>query len=184
VLSLRFSPDKNGLISGDSKGNLIFWNIKKGQPLTPKILTETDLGKIYSIEFNPIQKQILAFAGSLGIINFWDMNANKSLDPIIAQVGDIYALKYSPDGKILASGGDTIRLWNSITHEQIALLNGHISGINSLQFSPNGKVLASASGDGEIKLWDMSNQQLLATLKGHYKKINDIEFVGQDGSIL
>lgn len=183
VFSVRFIPDKNVLISGDRKG-LIFWDINKGQPLTPKTLTETDSGEIYAIDFNPIQKQILAFAGSLGIINFWDMNANKSLDPIIAQVGDIYALKYSPDGKILASGGDTIRLWNSITHEQIALLNGHISGINSLQFSPNGKVLASASGDGEIKLWDMSNQQLLATLKGHYKKINDIEFVGQDGSIL
>ena len=184
VLSLRFSPDKNVLISGDSKGNLIFWNIKKGQPLTPKTLTETDSGEIYSIDFNPIQKQILAFAGNKGIINFWDMKINKFLSPIIAQVGDIYTLKYSPDGKLLASGGDTIRLWDSITHKQIATLNGHISGINSLQFSPNGKVLASASGDGEIKLWDMSNQQLLAILKGHYKQINDIEFVGKDGSIL
>jgi hypothetical protein len=182
VFSLRFIPNKNILASGDWMGNLFFWDIHKGRKINTNVPAYP--GAIYAIDFNPIQKQILAFAGSLGIINFWDMNANKLLDPIIAQVGEITTLKYSPDGEILASGGDTIRLWDSITHKQIATLNGHISGINSLQFNPNGKVLASASGDGEIKLWDMSNQQLLATLKGHYKKINDIEFVGQDGSIL
>lgn len=187
VTSLKFNDDDTLLISGESdelEGTLRFWNLSTDNPVSLADKVPNDLGGIYAIEFKPKQSNILAFAGSQGIINFGDIRTKQSLKQLKAQVGNIYALKYSPDGTILASGGDTIRLWNSLTFEPITTLNGHINDINTLNFNTNGEILASASGDGTIKLWNIPKQQFLASLKGHYQQINDIEFINQDHSVI
>ncbi|EAZ92638.1 hypothetical protein CY0110_23766 [Crocosphaera chwakensis CCY0110] len=161
-----------------------FWNLSTNKPVSLTDNFPNHLGGIYAIEFHPKQSNILAFSGSQGMINFWDISTQQSLKLLKAQVGNIYALKYSPDGIILASGGDTIRLWNPLTRKPITRLNGHISDITTLKFNTNGEILASASGDGTIKLWNIPNKQLLASLKGHYEQINDVEFINKEQSVI
>src|SRR5262249_39716669 len=66
---------------------------------------------------------------------------------------NITALAYSPDGKTLAAGvwpDSSIRLWDTASGKNTAVLKGHSNSIVGLAFSPDGKTLASASQ--EIKL--------------------------------
>ena len=74
--------------------------------------------------------------------------------------GEVTALAFSPDSKMLASGGkdNLVRLWETATGKEIRQFQGHRDSIISLAFSPDGKLLASTGGsDGTVRLWQVEN---------------------------
>ncbi|MBP0018096.1 MAG: NACHT domain-containing protein [Cyanobacteria bacterium SBLK] len=100
----------------------------------------------------------------------------------------IFAVVFSPDGEILATGDSNgeIRLWQVTTGQLITSLQGHSDWIRCLAFSPDGTQLASSSNDTTIKLWDVSDPsqiKYIHTLKGHKKWVWSVVF-SPDGTRL
>jgi WD40 repeat protein len=86
--------------------------------------------------------------------------------------GNVFGLSYSPDGKILASGGrgDGVRLWDVASGEELAFLETDAdTGMNLPVFSPDGKLLAAGGnyGDYNVYLWDLATHTIRATLSAH-----------------
>ena len=83
-----------------------------------------------------------------------------------------------PDGKLIATGSydQKIRLWDTATGKEVALLKGHNGAVNGLSFRPDGKVLASASADRTVKLWSIPNGQRLDTLSQPTKEQTSVVF--------
>jgi len=69
--------------------------------------------------------------------------------------GQVVSVAFSPDGKRLASGGKTIKIWDTVTGKELLTLKGHSDGVRSVVFSLDGKRLASGSDDTTIKIWDI-----------------------------
>ena len=99
--------------------------------------------------------------------------------------GDISAVAFSPDGKILATGnGDnTISLWDLATGQERATCRGHTEAVSTIAvstiaFSPDGKTLASVDYGFEetIKLWDAATGQERATLRPDGGRVNGLVF--------
>mgnify|MGYP003577785387 CR=1 FL=1 len=85
------------------------------------------------------------------------METGRNLEIWKGQQGRALALAISPDGRLLASGGDdrTIRLWEVPTGRELARWEAHRLGVTALAFSHNGRMLASSGSDSVVKLWDL-----------------------------
>src|SRR5262249_52962549 len=106
----------------------------------------------------------IIFAG----INFRDAVGDDSLPTgaiarLKSAVSDkgrlVTSVAFSPDGKLLASGGyfpHAISLWDVATGKELRTCNGHTNGLGLFVSSPDGARLASASKDGTIRLWDVT----------------------------
>jgi len=77
----------------------------------------------------------------------------------LKHAGQVGSLAFSPDGKILASGGledRLIQLWDAETGKELRQMAGHEAGVTCVAFSPDGKTVASGSRDKTIRFWDVT----------------------------
>ena len=101
-------------------------------------------------------------------------------------------LEFSPDSKLLASGGSQdgqVRLWDVAAGKELALLAEFDTQVSMVRFSPDGKtiacsgfVLSDPDRDGVITLWDVAGHTELATLTTK-NGLTDIVF-SPDGQFL
>jgi WD40 repeat protein len=104
-----------------------------------------------------------------------------SIEPPAGWTGSLECADFSPDGALLAVGGNTsqsngqnsrgaLLLFDGRTGAPKGELRGHEDFLQNLAFSPDGKFLASQSQDGAMFLWDVENRKLLHRLsEGHGK---------------
>jgi WD40 repeat protein len=99
--------------------------------------------------------------------------------------GPVYCLAYSPDGRMLATGGAdrTVKLWDTASWQVRATLRGHDAAVRTLAFAPDGRTLATAGDDGTVRLWDPADGRERATLRGHPRGVAALAFAA-DGKRL
>lgn len=155
--------------------------------LPPDAIMRLGKGQIGDIAFSPDGKK-LAVASSIGI---WIYNAN-TYKEFALLTGNWEKLpsrtyikvKYSPDGRILASINNNyeIHFWNTYTGNLMAKTRRNQYGINDIVFSPYGKTLVSSGNDATIRFWDSQT----GNLKGVISEQRGVQALGisPDGKII
>ncbi|HEY9768843.1 MAG TPA: caspase family protein [Coleofasciculaceae cyanobacterium] len=144
---------------------------------------------IYSIAFSPIINNTFATADWNGKIKIWRNYPDgtpKLIRTLAGHQDTISQIKYSPDGKLIASASwdKTIKLWDAENGKLIDSLIGHQDGVNSIAFSPDSQTLISGSEDRTIKIWNITNQPKLSqTLTGHTDSIKAVT-ISPDGRLI
>ena len=112
----------------------------------------------------------LAIASSDHTIRVKEFRSNKEFNLLRGHKNSVFAAKYHPSGKYLASAGRDAHLCIWDTNENYLLresIAAHLFTINDLVFSRDGRYFVTASMDKTIKLWDAYNFKLLKVLDKH-----------------
>jgi WD40 repeat protein/energy-coupling factor transporter ATP-binding protein EcfA2 len=117
VLSVRFSPDSNYLISGSQDKTLRLWDLKKVSKETEDISEAVEYNghtdAVRAVLFSPDSKMVISGSAD-STIRIWDLYGNQIGDPLTGHIGAIRSLDITPDGKFIISGSEdgTVRRWN------------------------------------------------------------------------
>ena len=100
----------------------------------------------------------------------------------------VSSLAFSPDSRLLASGGThdyLVKLWDVASGKHVATFSMGRGSIISLAFSPDGELLAAYDPGGTVVLWNMANRNRVAEIDAHEGGSGDQTLVfSPDGKLL
>jgi WD40 repeat protein len=92
-----------------------------------------------------------------------EANLVRKLEP---QEGPIFALDWSPDGKVIAvaGAGPRVNLYDAESGAKLAACGGHTAGIYAVAFSPDSGRLATGGFDGQVRFYNSRDCTLQKTI--------------------
>lgn len=179
IVALAYSPDGTRLASGGPADALKLWDRKSGNLIAD--VTVAPRAWIEAVAWRCDGKQ-LATAHSDGTFTLRDGNSGEVLDPPVrvrAHADTVHAIAYSPDGRLVATGGADARvaLWNAADGSAAGEAIAAESSVSALAWSPDGRNLVTAHSDGHLRLWDAaSRKQVVPPLSGHDDYVRAVAF--------
>jgi WD40 repeat protein/uncharacterized protein (DUF1778 family) len=190
VHGVAFSPDRKALISLDElaqggAARLNVWDTTTGQrrhqiliSLQPECLAVSPDGKLAVIGGNADLP-----------LRLCDIERGKELTQLPSKQHMVVSTVFSPDGRILATGGidRTVCLWETASYRLIAQFPQQDRSVATLAFSPGGRMLASADGGPvtsllpenpghKIYLWELASGRKLVEFSGHDSDVTSLAF--------
>ena len=136
-----------------------------------------------TLAFNPRGTE-LAAAGE-GIIKVWDSASGRELVAFDAETERVSCLRFTPDGKQLASAGvdSTATFWRPGDGKRLDVIDLVMDDVCVIAFSPDGKTIAAAGSVGGVKVRQLEGSEQSRILKGHEGPVFGLRF-SPDGSTL
>jgi WD40 repeat protein len=104
----------------------------------------------------------LAYSTRNYAIKLWDLGAHREKATLTGHRWTVHRLRFSPDSKLLVSGGleGDVWLWSVETGESLSSpFKGHQSGLNRLAVSSDGRTLITGGDDWTMRWWSVATGQ-------------------------
>jgi eukaryotic-like serine/threonine-protein kinase len=155
VTSLVWRED--GLFSGGFDTTVRRW--KPGIKLEGEVVYKND-DKILNIAVSR-NGDLLAVAGSSSdnnSIKLWNLRLSNQIARLRGHIRAVYSVRFSPDGKHLASASDdgTVRIWDTSSGQETSVYRGHNTPVHSVAFAPERPILASAGRSQSVLFWKLN----------------------------
>jgi WD40 repeat protein len=153
ALEAAFSTDGTLLAVTPDRYAVRIWDFKERH--WAYRLPTSFTGAVTRMAFSP-DGVTLATGHYDGIVRLWNIPKGTLL--LEFDSGSVVqSLTFSPDARMLASGGSyensLVQIWSSGSGKLLRKLDSQSGGISSLTFSPTSQYLVSASYDGTLRLW-------------------------------
>lgn len=153
VTRVAFSPDGALLATAAVRGPVRVWRWQDRE-----LLAELDSGvSPQRLDFSPDGDRLAL--GLWDAISLWELDGPRYLYGLRTEPGGSDVLAFSPDGRLLVSGGETpdMTIWDASTGDLLARLPGVGGERASVAFSPDGDLLLTSTLDGAVNLWNLTD---------------------------
>jgi WD40 repeat protein len=183
VRTLTVSRNGSILAASGPGGRVRLWSIATGKDLP--VLENPEADRIQVLSLSP-DGQVLACGCGKNIL-LYSLPDTRHLHTFAAHEQEVRSLAFTPDGRLLLSGGADgfLKLWSVHERKARATLANLYSAVNVLAVTPNGETLVSGSGflKGDLNLWSLPGGASLRRLPGHERSVTTLA-VSDDGTVL
>jgi WD40 repeat protein len=190
--TLVYSADGSQLASAGDNLLVRTWASDTGAPID-------------SFEGHKAPVSAVAFAADGAILSgatdnatiLWNPTPGWTLERTIGNVDNpatlvdrVTALAFSPDGRVLATGGGEpsrsgeLKLWNVADGALVRVISdAHSDTVFGLEYSPDGIYLASSAADRFVKIWNVADGKHARSFEGHTHHVLGVTWKS-DGKVL
>jgi WD40 repeat protein len=191
VDNIQFSPDGRWLLSCGRDATVRIWDVETGEAIQT---FHSDTKEILALRcaFRPDGRQ--AASSMDRVIRLWDIgrNGNDAALVLRGHTDVILSIAYSPDGRLLLSGGfdQQVLVWSTHNGHLLYAFPNRVTKTISIAFHPSGELLATADDDFAVRLWRIAPAalqlaplgeipaavELRAELRGHSNAVEMVRF--------
>ena len=153
VRSLCWSVDGERLVSGSDDDTIRVWDVESGDT----VLGPIKIGhkNVAAVMYSPDTTRIATGGYHENALKIWDAKTGNLLSTIKPDCL-VFSLAWTSDQKKLIAGSHrSIRIFDTVTWQQIAILEGHSRYVFSLSLFQNDRLLVSGSNDDTARLWNL-----------------------------
>jgi len=151
--TLCWTVDGERVVSGCHDGTIRVWDVESGDTVLGPI--NTGHRNVYAVIYSPDTTKIATGGRYETAIKIWDAKTGNLLSTIKHDY-QVFSLAWTSDQKKLITGSfSLIRIFDTATWQQIAILEGHRDVVGSLSLFQNDRLLASGSNDETVCLWNL-----------------------------
>jgi len=176
IRTLAFSADNRTLATAGDDRAVHTWSAETGVPFE---VYRGHKGAVVALAFAPDGTVVSGGADRSALV--WGLNSFWWLERVIGTgevasqlAGRVNAVRFSPDGQTLATGGGEptrggeIKLWEVATGRLArSFTNVHSDAVFALDFSADGKFLASGAADKFARVIELATGKVVKSLEGH-----------------
>jgi WD40 repeat protein len=176
--AVAFAANGTALVTGDTQGVLLTWDLTRPSPLAQRIAAEVGPAQGVAIARDG---QTLAVAGAAGVIRLLDLT-NRTTPTVLADLeagGPPGSVVMSADGRWLASIGPHLPVWDIAdpAAPRPVWSGGERGSFLSVALSPDGEWLAAGDDAGHVLVWPLAALDSAPTvLSGQQRFVDAVAF--------
>ena len=175
VQTIAYSPTTPSLFaSAGDNGEIKLWDLQNDTVTTFR--GHTNL--VNAMTFSPNGRWLVSGSDDY-TFRVWDVSQRieiRHLQHISDRtLSQIKSVAFSPNGRLLATAGVHLKLWDTGSWSEIATLR-HAEWVWAVAFSPDGTLIATGDASGQVNVWNVQSQRTVTQLHADSDAVYTVRF--------